>query len=182
MHCLLVALALVSQPVETDYWSVEHFTSPDGEILEVGGMGFLPDGRLVVSTRRGQVWTIDDALAADPADAVFTLAAEGLHEGLGLQVVGEDVLLVQRGELSRLRDLDRDGTFETIDTITQDWGMTGNYHEFAFGLPRDDDGNGYVSLNVGFWSPEWWHGRSMAPWRGWVLRIAPDGTVTPVAS
>ena len=182
MHSLLLALALVSQPVETDYWSVEHFTSPDGEILEVGGMGFLPDGRLVVSTRRGQVWTIDDALADDPADAVFTLAAEGLHEGLGLQVVGEDVLLVQRGELSRLRDLDRDGTFETIDTITQDWGMTGNYHEFAFGLPRDEDGNVYVSLNVGFWSPEWWHGRSMAPWRGWVLRIAPDGTVTPVAS
>jgi len=183
MSVLLLALLLTSGPaLESDYWTLEHFTSPDGEILEVGGMDFLPDGRLVVSTRRGQVWTIENVLSDDPADAVFHLAAEGLHEGLGLTVVGEDVLLVQRGELSRLRDLDHDGEFETIDTITQDWGLTGNYHEFAFGLPRDEQGNVYVSLNVGFWNPEWWHGRSQAPWRGWVLRIAPDGTITPVAS
>ena len=60
--------------------------------------------------------------------------------------------------------------------------MSGNYHEFAFGLPRDEEGNVYVSLNVGFWDPEWWHGRSAEPWRGWVLRIAPDGSITPVAS
>ena len=182
MQPLLLALVAISQPIETDYWSVEHFTSPEGEILEVGGMDFLPDGRLVVSTRRGQVWTIRHALADDPSKAEFTLAAEGLHEGLGLKVVDEDILLVQRGELSRLRDLDRDGTFETIETITQDWGMSGNYHEFAFGLPRDAAGNVYISLNVGFWNPEWWHGRSSEPWRGWVLRIAPDGTMTPVAS
>ena len=183
MSVLLLTMLLANGPaVESDYWTLEHFTSPDGEILEVGGMDFLPDGRLVVSTRRGQVWTIEHALSDDPSDAVFHLAAEGLHEGLGLKVVGEDVLLVQRGELSRLRDLDHDGDFETIDTITQDWGMTGNYHEFAFGLPQDEQGNVYVSLNVGFWNPEWWHGRSQAPWRGWVLRIAPDGTITPVAS
>ena len=183
MNMILLTLLLSINPaVESDYWTVEHFTNPEGQILEIGGMDFLPDGRLVVSTRRGQIWTIENALADDPAEAVFRLAAEGLHEGLGLKVVGEDVLLVQRGELSRLRDLDRDGEFETIDTITQDWGMTGNYHEFAFGLPEDAEGNVYVSLNVGFWDPEWWHGRSRAPWRGWVLQIAPDGTVTPFAS
>ena len=185
IHLLLAGILTATSPpipVETDYWTIEHFTSPDGEILEVGGMDFLPDGRLVVSTRRGQVWVIENALGDDPADAVFHLAAEGLHEGLGLKVVGEDVYIVQRGELSRLRDADGNGTFETIDTLTQDWGMTGNYHEFAFGLPRDAEGNFYVTLNVGFWNPEWWHGMSRAPWRGWVLRIAPDGTVTPVAS
>ena len=169
-------------PVESDYWSVEHFTSPDGEILEVGGMDFLPDGRLAVTTRRGQLWIIENALGENVDDAVFHLGAEGLHEGLGLKVVGEDILVVQRGELSRLRDLDGDSTFETIDTITQDWGMTGNYHEFAFGLPQDADGNVYVSLNVGFWDPEWWHGKSRAPLRGCVLRIALDGTVTRMAT
>jgi hypothetical protein len=180
---LLSTLALSAAPaVESDYWTVEHFTSPQGEILEVGGMDFLPDGRLVVSTRRGQLWIIDNALGDTPDDAVFHLAAEGMHEGLGLKVVGNDILLVQRGELSRLRDLDGDDVFETIDTVTQDWGMTGNYHEFAFGLPRDAEGNVYVSLNVGFWNPEWWHGKSRAPGRGCVLRIAPDGSVTRIAT
>jgi len=168
--------------VESDYWNVEHYVNPEGQILEIGGIDFLPDGRMVASTRRGQVWIIEDPLEDDITRARFHLAAEGLHEGLGLKVVGNDIYIVQRGELSRLRDLDGDSSFETIDTITQDWGMTGNYHEFAFGLPRDEEGNFYVSLNVGFWNPDWWHGKSRSPWRGWVLRIAPDGTVTPVAS
>ncbi|MBM44366.1 MAG: hypothetical protein CMJ36_05075 [Phycisphaerae bacterium] len=181
---LLLAMSAIGQDVavETDYWTVEHYVNPEGQILEIGGIDFLPDGRMVASTRRGQVWIIENPLDEDITRARFHLAAEGLNEGLGLKVVDEDVYIVQRGELSRLRDLDGDSVFETIDTITQDWGLTGNYHEFAFGLPRDDEGNFYVSLNVGFWNPDWWHGKSRSPWRGWVLRIAPDGTVTPVAS
>ena len=181
---LLVTMFASGQDVavESDYWTVEHYVNPEGQILEIGGIDFLPDGRMVASTRRGQVWIIENPLEDDITRARFHLAAEGLHEGLGLKVVDDDIYIVQRGELSRLRDLDGDSIFETIDTITQDWGVTGNYHEFAFGLPRDNEGNFYVSLNVGFWNPDWWHGKSRSPWRGWVLRIAPDGTVTPVAS
>ena len=62
------------------------------------------------------------------------------------------------------------------------WGLSGNYHEFAFGLPRDDDGNFYIGLNVAFFSPKWWHGKSPEPWRGWVIRVTPDGEAQPVAS
>jgi glucose/arabinose dehydrogenase len=176
----LILITLLQQ--EADYYSVEHFTTPEGEYLEVGGMDFSSDGTLWVSTRRGRVWRIENALADDPADARFTIFAEGLHEGLGLKVVDDVVHVAQRGELSRLLDLDGDGRCDRIETISQDWGMSGNYHEFAFGLPRDAEGNFYMSTNVGFWSPEWWHGLSKVPHRGWVLKIAPDGTTTPIAS
>jgi hypothetical protein len=163
-------------------YSVDRLDPPPGVILEVGGMDWLDDGQLVVSTRRGQVWIVEHALDPDPAAARFKLFAEGLQEGLGLKVVNDQIYVLQRSELSRLTDLDGDGTCDRIETISNDFGVSGNYHEFAFGLPTDAAGNFYVSLNVGFTEPKWWHGRSLAPWRGWVMKIAPDGTTTPLAS
>jgi len=163
-------------------YTVEYLTPPKGEVVEVGGMDFLANGDLLVSTRRGRVWWVANPLADNPADAQWHIYCEGLHEGLGLKIDGDDIYVLQRGELSQLIDHDGDRVCDEVRTISQDWGMTGNYHEFAFGLPTDDAGNFYISLNVGFWSPEWWHGISKAPYRGWVLRISPDGVVTPWAS
>ncbi|HJN72115.1 MAG TPA: hypothetical protein QF528_05925 [Phycisphaerales bacterium] len=167
--------------ISTSPFTIDYLSPPEGEVLEVGGMGFMSDGDLVVSTRRGQVWRIENPHAKNPKDAVFTLICEGLHEGMGLAVVDDAIFIAQRGELSKLIDLDGDEICDEVQTITQDWGMSGNYHEFGFGLPVDEEGNMYVSLNVGFWNPHWWHGKSRAPYRGWVLKISPDGIVEPFA-
>ena len=169
-------------PVESDYYTVDYLTPPADELIEVGGMDFLSDGRLVVSTRRGQVWIVENPGAEDPTAANWSLFAEGLWEGLGLAVVDDKIHVLQRQELSLLTDLDGDGICDEVATLADDWGVSGNYHEFAFGLPRDDAGNFYFSLNVSFFSPKWWHGKSPVPYRGWVMRIKPDGTVEPVAS
>jgi len=162
-------------------WTIDYLTPPDGAVLEVGGMGFMSDGDMVVSTRRGQVWRISTPSAENPEDATFTLICEGLHEGLGLAVVDDEIFVMQRSEVSKLIDLDDDQLIDEVQTITQDFGMSGNYHEFGFGLPVDSQGNMYFSLNVGFWNPHWWHGKSRAPYRGWVLKLSQDGTVTPLA-
>ena len=180
MLCITAISMLLCQS-QVDYWAVDYLEPPHGEVLEVGGLDFMSDGAMVVSTRRGQVWRIDNPDADNPNDAVFTLICEGLHEGLGLTVVDDEIHVLQRSELSKLVDLDGDHIIDEIITITQDWGMSGNYHEFAFGLPVDSDGNMYVSLNVGFWDPHWWHGKSRAPYRGWLLKVSPSGDVTPIA-
>ncbi|MEL6904330.1 MAG: family 16 glycoside hydrolase, partial [Planctomycetota bacterium] len=171
-------------PIATDRdaYDVEFFPLPDGCVLEVGGMAMTSDGALYVSTRRGQVWRVDDPLADDIADAKVTLFHEGLWEGLGLDVVDDQIFVVQRGELSRLDDVDGDGRCDAVVTIADDWGLSGHYHEFAFGLPRTADGDWFVGLNVSFGDPEWWHGRSTVPYRGWILKVSPDGTVLPWAS
>ena len=176
-NTLLLTIVLV----QNQSWTVDYLTEPSGEVLEVGGIGFLPDGDMVVSTRRGQVWRIDNPQAENPSDATFTLICEGLHEGLGIAVIDGEIFVMQRGEVSKLVDLDNDTIIDEIQTISQEWGMSGNYHEFGFGLPVDQEGNMYVSLNVGFWNPHWWHGKSHAPYRGWVIKISPDGEATPIA-
>ena len=57
MITLAICSALFAQdPVfaasEADAYTLEYLKTPDGCVLEVGGMDFLSDGRLVVSTRR----------------------------------------------------------------------------------------------------------------------------------
>ncbi|HZM00119.1 MAG TPA: family 16 glycoside hydrolase [Planctomycetota bacterium] len=170
--CLLAA-ALASpsaaQAAESEHYVVDYLTPPDGAVLEVGGLAFLSDAELLVSTRRGQLWRVDDPLAADPEQASFQLVTEGLDEGLGLSTALGEVLVLQRGELSRIS---LSAPVE-LHTLNDDWGLSGNYHEFAFGLPADDQGRLYATLNVSFFSPKWWHGKSPVPYRGWALRFDP---------
>ena len=145
MIALLLTLALPSPQVsESDYYELDYLSPPSGEVLEVGGLDFFSDGRLACSTRRGQVWIVENPRAENPADARFTLFAEGLWEGLGLKIVDDVIHVVQRGELSRLLNTDSDPMCDRIDTIADDWGLSGNYHEFVYGLPTDDLGNYYI--------------------------------------
>jgi glucose/arabinose dehydrogenase len=183
------ASAAQTSQQEAEYYSVDYLVPPEGARVEVGGMAFLPDGRLVVSTRRGQVWLVENPLAKDPREARFSLFAEGLWEGLGLAVVpsttpGHDagIVVMQRQELSRLYDDDHDGRCDRIDTLCDAWGVSDNYHEFGYGLPVDAQGNYYIALNVSFFSPKWWHGKSPVAYRGWALQISPTGSLTPLAS
>ena len=57
---------------EKDYYLLDHLTPPEGEILEIGGIDFLSDGRLVCSTRRGEVWVVDNPRAENPNCLLYT--------------------------------------------------------------------------------------------------------------
>lgn len=177
---LPVAVMLVASGGDAG-WVVESIPTPEGEIVEVGGIAFRGDDTIAVSTRRGRVWLVEGGLDQDPSDATWIRFADGLYEGLGLDVDGDDLLVLQRGELSRLRDVDGDQLVDDIELVSDDWGLSSNYHEFAFGLPRDSDGNRYVSFNLGFMQPDWWHGKAVVPYRGWIMQVAPDGTTIPWA-
>ena len=91
--------------------------------------------------------------------------ASGLHEALGLHVEDDKtVYVVQRPELTKLVDKDGDGVADEYATVCDKWGVSGDYHEFAFGPARDKDGNFYITLNVGFGGGH----QAKAPWRGLV--------------
>ena len=166
---------------ESADYHVFTLPTPPGLSLEVGGLDFLPDGRPIVCTRRGEIWIVEGADAIPPANARYRLFAEGLHEPLGLAVRQEGdqtaVYCVQRPELTRLVDTDGDDRADLFETKNDDWGVSGNYHEFAFGPKFDAAGNAWVTLNVGFCGAL---GKSVAPWRGWAVKITPEGELVPV--
>ncbi|MEY3053190.1 MAG: hypothetical protein RLY31_2975 [Bacteroidota bacterium] len=114
---------------------------------KVGGMDFLPDGRLAVSLwdAEGGVYVLDDVQSGDPARMKATKIASGLAEPLGLKVVDGDIYVLQKQELTRLVDHDGDGMTDEYRTVCNEWGVSSNFHEFAFGLAYKD-GYFYGSL------------------------------------
>ena len=175
----------------SNYYQVETIATPEGLVSETGAIAFMPDGRLVACFHRGEVMTYD------PAKKVWKLFAEGLHDPLGvLAVSNREILVMQRPELTRIRDTDGDGRADHYQTVTDQFGMTGNYHEFAFGPARDKAGNLFISLNVasngagirdelrGEYDSLGRPGRmySCVPYRGWVMKVSPDGKTSPYAS
>jgi glucose/arabinose dehydrogenase len=190
---LLSTFLLAAAPADTitDYYELETIATPPGLVAEAGGLSFMPDGRLAACFHRGEV------MLYNPKTKTWKLFAEGLHDPLGvLAISNREVLVMQRPELTRLTDTDGDDQADQYETITDQFGMSGNYHEFAFGPVRDAKGNLYISLNTasngagirdevrGAYEPLSRQGRMYAcvPYRGWVLQITPDGTVKPYAS
>ena len=138
MVMLSLCLALLPQgPADDRFVEIVDLPQPEGVVLEVGGI--LARGQqLLVSTRRGEVWQIDDAYGDAPR---YTLYAEGLQEPLGLLEKDGWVYVAQRGELSRMRDVDGDGRMDELETVSGGWPLSGNYHEYCIGPTVADDGS-----------------------------------------
>lgn len=127
----------------SDYYDIVSIPSPNGVDSQVGGLALNSDGQLTACFHRGEVMVYDAELSE------WKLFASGLHEPLGIYVEEEGtILVIQRSELTRLHDTDRDGLADFYELVSNDWGMTGNYHEFTFGLVKDSKKNIYISLGT----------------------------------
>lgn len=193
----------------TDYFDIQRLPDPPGIDSQVGALETLADGRIAAAFHRGEV------MIFDPAKQTWSLFATGLQEPLGMLLEKDGSLLVmQRAELTRLTDTDKDGSADKYETVFDGFGMTGNYHEFSYGPVRDKDGSLFIVLGAasngapvrkevrGEFTPigaareditegvDWKKNSKLAgrmysrvPWRGWVLKLTPDGkTAEPWAS
>lgn len=193
---IFVSAAQVNQDPVRESYTVESIQMPAGLTAETGGITFLPDGRLVACFIRGEV------MIYNPKTKEWKLFAEGLHEPLGILAVSDsEFIIMQRPELTRVKDTDGDGQADVYEKVTDDFGLSGNYHEFNYGPVKDKEGNLFISLNTaspggnvkpkirGEFNPL---GRdnqpglyemfSVVPNRGWVMKVTPDGKIQPYAS
>ena len=162
---------------ENRMWQRTPLPVPEGIILEVSGILPVAGQRLLVTTRRGEVWWIDGAYDADPKPR-YTLFAQGLHEPLGIIAAPSGGYYVaQRQELTRLVDTNSDGRADVFQTVAK-LPISGSYHEYAYGPVLAPNGNLRVTLNVAFGGST----QAPVPWRGWMVEITPDGQLTPIAS
>jgi glucose/arabinose dehydrogenase len=118
--------------LEEDYYEIKTIAIPTDIRLEVGGLAPMPDGRLGVCTRRGEVWIIENPNQVDGTPAHFTRFASGLHEALGLAYRDGAFYCCQRGELTKLTDTDGDNQADLYESVAS-WGLSGNYHEYSYG-------------------------------------------------
>jgi glucose/arabinose dehydrogenase len=176
------------------FYTVQDIAAPPGVVPVCNALGFLPDGRLVAAFDHGEVCFYN------PKTAQWHRFAEGLHTPLGLLPISDrEILVCQKAELTRLVDTTGRGVADTYSCVTDQWGMSGNYHEFAYGPVRDAQGRLFVALGSasaggaprhevrGTLNPD---GRdfgpramySVVPYRGWVVQVEPGGNLVPVAA
>jgi len=173
---LLPLCAASTATDESRYYRIVTIPIPEGITLEAGALQFMPGGQLAASTRLGDIYLIENALKDPPADVKFNRFANGLHEVLGLAYRNGWLYCTQRGEVTRMKDSNGDGRADLFETVNDDWGIGGDYHEYAFGSKFDKDGNIWVVLCLtGSFSSE-------NPYRGWCLRITPEGRMIPTCS
>jgi azurin/glucose/arabinose dehydrogenase len=166
-----------SSAKEQDYYIIVDIPVPDGIELEVGGLAVTPDGSLGVSTRRGEVWVIENPYLMGSRIPRFSKFADGLHEPLGLAYHNGSFYSSQRSELTKLTDNNADGRADAYETVVS-WPLSGNYHEYSYGPLFTPEGDMLVTLNLGWIG----HGASLAKWRGWMMKVSPDGKMIPIAS
>lgn len=169
-------------------YSLENWESPvdlygRNQLFEPTGIAVAKDGTIVVATRTAGVWRI--------RDDKWTLFAEGTYECLGVWIEddkGDKFVVMQKPELTRMADTNGDGRADLIETVCDDYGFHGNYHEYAHGPVRDAEGNYYFSLNLSHGGSErvsWRAGGpfmgSMGGYRGWACRVTPEGKFEPYA-
>jgi len=204
--CGLTSVASARSAEESDYYRLvpvavsESSTSsrsknwkpaPDGLALEVSGLTVLDDRRVAVAIRKGEVWILDGVYDDPPKNVTYRRFASALHEPLGLLKHGDAFYTAQRSELTKMRDTDGDGEADEYLTVAKGWGVTGGYHEYAYGPKLDRDGNLWITLNIGMGLKGAQLDRTIKDpilgyrqgrWRGWGMKVTPSGELTPVCA
>ncbi len=175
---------------------VEEIALPKGVAPEIGGLAFNSKGELIVVTRRSGI-LIGKPNKDPKAFEWRVFSDQSLHEALGVLVEKDNQLLVpQFPELTRITDTDGDGVADSYETVCDAWGLSGGYHEHAEGPVPDGEGNWFLNIGTaskngitfdrtrGKYSPIGRRGRnfSSVEYRGWVVKVKPDGTMIPWAS
>ncbi|MEO2013775.1 MAG: hypothetical protein ABGZ53_05335 [Fuerstiella sp.] len=159
---------------EAKYYRIVEVPLPEGMALEAGSFEVMPDNRLAIGTRRGDIFLVKGAFDEHPRPT-FKRFASGLDELFGLSYRDGAFYVTQQTEVTRITDTDSDGRADLFETLSDVWGFR-HYHEFAFGSKLDKDGNIWVALCL---SESY---RSKVPFRGWCLKVTPDGKTIPVCS
>lgn len=159
---------------EREYYPIVNIPLPKDTVIEAGAFAVLPDRRIAVGTRHGEIFLID-GIDAEKPNPSFHRFATGLDEIFGLTWHDNAFRVTQSCEVTRVSDSNRDGVADRFQTISDAWGYA-NYHEYAFGSKLDAEGNQFVALGLS----ESYYSHALN--RGFIMKIAPDGKTTAYAS
>jgi hypothetical protein len=159
---------------ERAYYPIVDVGIPKELVIEAGAFETLPDGRIAVGTRHGEIFFISGLDEAKPRPE-YHLFATGLDEIFGLAWKDGALYVTQSCELTRLSDSNGDGRADRFEVVSDAWGY-GTYHEYAFGSKFDSRGNLFVALGLS----SSYHSQQL--FRGWSFKITPEGESIPIAS
>lgn len=135
--------------------------------MRISAFDFFPDGRAAVATLSGDIWLVS-GIDAGLKSVTWRRYAEGLYEPLGVKIVGGEIYVLGRDQITRLHDLDKDGEADYYECFNGDRSLYPSYHAYAFGLETDSQGYFYYVVGGNQIGRE-------RPWHGCLVRVSPDG-------
>jgi hypothetical protein len=156
------------------------FDNPWHSRMRTAAFDFFADGRAAVSTWNGDVWIVS-GLDDDLDRLEWKRFATGLFDPLGLCIVGDVVHVHGRDGITKLLDRNGDGEADRYECLDNQVLITAAFHEFAFDLQTDADGNFYFSKGA----PVQPGGRGfmkIVPHHGTILKLSKDGTLATIAT
>jgi hypothetical protein len=200
LACVAGGVAVASEPApassmppssEGVFYHLETVPVPKEAVLEVGGLCRMSDGRILIGTRRGEIWS--------KRGEDWKRFASGLDELMGVWPLGPNqVAVAQRPELTRVTDTDGDGEADLFETLADQWNYSGHIYEWTFGPVGDRAGNLYGTLACWFfpttkydkppysgWEippPSFHRPGANTAWRGWCFQLTPRGEFIPFAN
>jgi hypothetical protein len=145
------------------------YENPYKALFFVTALDYLPDGTIAICTCHGDVWLVKGA-DAKLEKLTWKRFATGLYQPLGLKVVDGKIVVLERGQLTRLHDTNADGEADFYENLNNDWHCSGGEHSFDTCLETDPQGNFYFFKT----------GDHDTPTGGCLMKVAKDGSKAEV--
>lgn len=131
-------------PFATDRITIP-FENPHGTLFFITAHDFFSDGTsAAIATMTGEVWLvkgIDDKL-----DRVrWKRFATGLHQPLGMKIIGDKIHVLGRDQITCLHDLNGDDEADFYECVTNAMQTSPGGHDFIVGLETDAQGRWYFA-------------------------------------
>ncbi len=125
------------------------FTNPWKSLFFIGDHDFLPNGDGVICTIMGEVWIVS-GLDESLEHLRWRRFATGLCQPLGLRVIGGEIYVLGRDQITHLHDLNDDGEADFYECYSNAYATSPGGHDYVTGLQCDGGGEFYtVSANQG---------------------------------
>jgi hypothetical protein len=162
-----------TQPYVLDTITVPE-ENPFHSWMRLGGMDFFSDGRAAVTTWSGDVWIVSGI--DDKLDKItWKRFATGLFQPLGLRIVDDQIYVLGRDQITRFADADKNGEADYYESFNNDCEVSRSFHEFAFDLQTDPEGNFYFA-KAGPVRPGGRGWEEITANNGCVLKVSKDGS------
>ena len=145
------------------------YDNPYKALFFCTGLDFLPNGDIAVCTAHGDVWVVK-GVDAKLNKLTWKRFATGLYQPLGLKVIDGKIVVLERGQLTRLHDLDGDGEADFCENLCSDWHTGAGEHSYDTCLETDPEGRFYFFKT----------GDPQLPEGGCLMRVSRDGSKTEV--
>ncbi|MCE9518645.1 MAG: hypothetical protein K8R87_03635 [Verrucomicrobia bacterium] len=119
--------------------------NPWGSLMFLGDHDFFSNGDAAICTLMGDVW-IARGLDEDLKKVTWKRFAAGLHQPLGLKIVNDEVYVLGRDQITRLRDLNGDGEADFYECISNAFTSSPAAHDYITGLQCDSEGAFYFAF------------------------------------